>query len=291
MRLFPFLFCPFWVLLLSLISPLVFAAAQAESAPGFSSRMQALERSLHGTIGVSVLNTTNGKRLQYNGNRRFAMCSTYKWLLVAAVLYKSEKVAGLLNRKLDYQARDIVPGYSPMTRKHLAQGMTVAELSQAAVLSDNAAANLLLEQVIGSPSKLNVFVRQTGDHRFRLDRIEPAVNTAIPGDARDTTTPNAMTEDLTKIVLGDVLAKPQRAKLQSWLKANNTGDARIRAAAPQTWIIGDKTGTCAYGTTNDVGVIWPPHCSPIVISVFFTQSQKNAKPRDEVVAKIARLAL
>jgi beta-lactamase class A len=53
----------------------------------------------------------------------------------------------------------------------------------------------------------------------------------------------------------DVLAKPQKEMLISWLKANTTGDFRIRVGL----IVADKTGTGgAYGTTNDLGIIWPP---------------------------------
>lgn len=74
--------------------------------------------------------------------------------------------------------------------------MTVAELSAAAVqYSDNAAANLLLKE-LGGPAGLTAFMRSIGDTTFRLDRWELELNSAIPGDARDTSSPRAVTESL-----------------------------------------------------------------------------------------------
>ena len=126
---------------------------------------------------------------------------------------------------------------------------------------------------------------------YRLDRIEPELNTAIPGDLRDTTTPAAMGYSLQGLVLGDVLHFSQRQQLLSWLKNNKTGDARIRAGVPRGWLVGDKTGTGSYGTTNDIAIIWPPKQAPIIVVIYFTQHEKNAEPRDDIIASVTRLLL
>ena len=153
--------------------------------------------------------------------------------------------------------------------------MTISELSQAALdYSDNTAMNLLVAEV-GDTVKVTNYAKSIGDEKFRLDRMEPELNTAIPGDSRDTTTPLAMTVSLDKLVLGKSLESSSQAYLAKWLKANTTGDKRIRAGLPQGWIVGDKTGTGAYGTTNDIGVIWAAKCDPIVISIYYTQDQKE----------------
>ncbi len=78
----------------------------------------------------------------------------------------------------------------------------------------------------------------------------------------------------------------------SWLTTNTTGDARIRAGAPKGWLVADKTGTGgAYGTTNDLGIIWPPNCAPIIMAIYYTSADKNAITRDDIVAKVAQLTL
>lgn len=69
------------------------------------------------------------------------------------------------------------------------------------------------------------------------------------------------------------------------------GYARIRAGIPKDWIVGDKTGTGDYGTSNDIAIIWPPHCSPIILAIYFTQNKKDAALRENVVASATRLVI
>jgi len=57
--------------------------------------------------------------------------------------------------------------------------------------SDNTAANLLL-RTVGGPAAVTAYLRALGDPVTRLDRNEPALNEAKPGDVRDTTTPSAL---------------------------------------------------------------------------------------------------
>jgi beta-lactamase class A len=249
-----------------------------------------LEASADGRLGVFALNTADNTHLWYRARERFPMCSTNKIMGVAAILQNSVTDNKLLQQKITYQAQDLVT-YSPITKKHIADGMTVAELCTATMtLSDNSAINLLMQKM-GGLNAVNAFARSIGDNAFRLDRWEPELNSAIPGDLRDTSTPEAMGESLYQLTFGDILALPQQQQLQTWLKDNTTGDARIRAGAPTGWTVGDKTGTCAYGSTNDIGIIWPPGCSPIVIAIYFTQNEEDATPRDDVIAAATRLLI
>lgn len=77
----------------------------------------------------------------------------------------------------------------------------------------------------------------------------------------------------------------------SWLKNNKTGDARIRSGVLRGWLVGDKTGTGSYGTTNDIAIIWPPKQAPIIVVIYFTQHEKNALPQDQIIASVTRLLL
>ncbi len=169
--------------------------------------------------------------------------------------------------------------------------MSIAQLCAATVqYSDNTAANLLIKG-LGGLEAVNRFTQGIGDPAFRLDRREPDLNSAIPGDLRDTTTPAAMAASVKKIVLGEVLGASQREQLIVWLKGNTTGDASIRAGAPAGWIVGDKTGAGDYGTTNDVAVLWPPKGAPVVLAVYFTQPQQDAESRRDVLAAATRLVM
>ncbi len=251
---------------------------------------KALEKQYGGQLAISAIDTSNDHAVDYHADKRMPMCSTFKLMLVAAVLKKSVHEPRLLEKKIDYTQKDMVNAYSPYTQKNLGKGMSIKALCHAAMLSDNTAANLLLKE-LGGLDKLNQFAQSIGDTTFRLDRYEPYLNTAIPGDKRDTTTAKAMSQSLDKIVLGNVLPTMQRDLLIKWMQTNTTGDKRIKAGVNRSWIVGDKTGTGDYGTTNDIGVIWPNKCKPVVISVFYTQDKQDAKAQDVVIQKATSLAM
>ncbi|NBA93440.1 class A beta-lactamase [Pseudomonas sp. R5(2019)] len=254
----------------------------------FISRCAALEKQLNGRLGVFALDTGNDTQLGYRATERFAVCSTFKMMLAAAVLKFSERKPGVLQQRLRYSKSELV-SYSPVTERYIDEGMTVAELCAAAVqYSDNTAANLLIK-LLGGPSAVTEFARSIGDQAFRLDRWETELNTAIPGDPRDTSTPAAMGRSLQRLVLGNALEPAQAAQLQAWLRGNTTGDERIRAGVPSGWQVGDKTGTGDYASASDIGVVWPPQRAPIVVAIYTTQPEKDAKPRNDIIAEAARV--
>lgn len=185
------------------------------------------------------------------------------------------------------RAEEIVT-YSPATEKHVGQSMTLAEICEAAItLSDNTAGNLMLE-ALGGPDGFNAYARELGDTVTRLDRMELALNEATPGDPRDTTTPAAMVGDLKAVLLGEALSRESRNKLTAWLIGNETGDARLRAGLPETWRVGDKTGTCNARTANDVGIAWPPSGKPVLIAVYLAESDASPEAQNAAIADVAR---
>ena len=186
-----------------------------------------IEAKSGGRLGVAVLDTRDGSRTGHRADERFAMCSTFKLLAGAAVLARHDAGKEQLDRRIRYGAKDLVT-YSPVTEKHVATGMTLAELCDAAIaLSDNTAGNLLLA-ALGGPEGLTAFARTLGDGVTRLDRIEPALNEAAPGDPRDTTTPAAMAANIRALVLGDALSAPSREQLKAL--ADRQQDRRHGAA-------------------------------------------------------------
>jgi len=254
-------------------------------------RFEQLEASSGGRLGVAALNTADGSYVGYRESERFPMCSTFKLLVVALVLKRSMAERSLLDERVRYGDADLVAN-SPVTKRRVGEGMTIGELSAAALQhSDNTAAKLLLTAV-GGPEVLNQFALSIGDEWFDLLRGEPEVNASVPGDMRDTTTPRAMMLDVQKLLLADdVLGSQQREQLKAWMLGNVTGAARIRAAVPGSgWLVADKTGSGDYGTANDVAVVYPPSAAPFVVAVYFTGVMpKQTLPRDEVVVEAARI--
>jgi beta-lactamase class A len=217
------------------------------------------------------------------------MCSTFKFLAAAAVLKRVDEKKEKLERFVPYDAKDILE-YAPVTREHLkAGGMTLGALCEAAIeQSDNTAGNLLLN-AIGGPAGLTNFVRTLGDPVTRLDRIEPELNSAIPGDERDTTTPAAICSDMQRLLLSETLSEASRHRLEDWLHRNETGAPMIRAGVPKNWIVGDKTGRGANGATNDIAIIRPPGRAPILLAIYTVGSTATANDREGAIAEVAKI--
>jgi beta-lactamase class A len=248
-----------------------------------------LENESGGRLGVCVLQTATDVRHVYRGDERFPMCSTFKVLAAAAILARVDAGKEQLTRRITFEASALVVN-SPVTEKRVGgDGMTLAEICDAAVTrSDNTAGNLLLAG-IGGPSGLTAFARGLGDQVTRLDRDEPSLNQALPDDPRDTTTPNVMASNLRALILGTTaLSAASREQLTAWLIANKTGDTRLRAGFAKDWRIGDKTGAGERGTTNDVAVVWLPNAAPIVIAVYLTGATVSTAQQNATVASVAR---
>lgn len=263
-------------------------AAERSSMVSAHKQLEAIEKDLDGRLGVFALDTASGAQLAYRADERFPFCSTFKVIAASAILAKSVQVPGLLQQRIAYAKKELVT-YSPITEKHVDTGMTIAELCAAAIrYSDNTAANLMIAN-LGGTQAVTAFARSIGDDVFRLDRWETELNSAVPGDLRDTTTPQAMGNSLNRLALGDALPPEQRAQLCDWLLGNTTGATRIKAGIPSDWKIGDKTGTGDYGTANDVGVVWPVGRAPIIVAIYTTRNAKNAEPRADTIAAASRV--
>ncbi|MEU5698318.1 class A beta-lactamase [Streptomyces aurantiacus] len=251
-----------------------------------------LEHAHSARLGVFARNTVTGKAVRYRADETFPMCSVFKTLAAAAVLRDLDRRGEFLDLRIRYTDQDLTDaGGSPVTGlpENLANGMTVAALCHAAVTrSDNAAANLLLRE-LGGPTAITRFCRSIGDTTTRLDRWEPALNSAEPWRTTDLTSPAAIGRTYAKLVLGDALVPRDRRQLTEWLLANTTSTDRFRAGLPADWALGDKTGTGEYGTTNDVGIAWTPERSPVVLAVLSTTSDPDAPMDNALVAEAAEL--
>lgn len=248
-----------------------------------------LETQFHAQLGLYAIDTGTGRSITYQADQRFAFCSTIKAFAASVLLQRDTDQQ--LGQVITYSKSDLVD-YSPITSQHVATGMTLTSVLAAALeVSDNTALNLMLNQ-IGGPAALQAALRGLGDATTNVDRTEPTVNSATPGDPRDTSTARALATDLRTFVLGDALSTSRRAQLVAWLKANTTGGPYIRAAVPAGWQVGDKTGNGDYGTRNDMAVLWPPTGAPIVIAVLSNRGDdQNATSDDALLADAAKVAL
>lgn len=260
------------------------------SGPSSGARsLREIEKSVGGRVGVFALDTGTGRQLASRPDERFAMCSTFKWVLAAAVLARVDRGALSLEDRVAYGPGDLIE-HAPVTRAHVTEGaLTVGSLAEAAVtVSDNTAANLLLTTVDG-PAGLTRFIRAHGDDVTRLDRNEPTLNENAPGDRRDTTSPRAMASLMRQLLVGDRLSAASRERLLGWLRACETGKDRLRAGLPPGWTVADKTGSGERGSVNDVAIVWPPGRPPILIAAYLSDGDAGVETLARAHAEIGRL--
>ncbi|MFS1298145.1 class A beta-lactamase [Streptosporangium longisporum] len=254
-----------------------------------SRELRGLERSFRGRIGAYALDTATGRTVTYRAGERFPMLSTFKAPLCANVLHRARtSEPGLMNRVVRWTAADMTPN-SPVTGKHLKDGLTVARLCEAAMnQSDGTASNLLLT-LVGGPAGLTRYFRGLKDPVSRMDRRHPGLNDWTPKEKHDTTTPEAIGRDLRVLTTGRALHAKDRERFVAWLLANRTGDERIRAGLPGTWTVGDKTGTNSdgFGGGNDIAVIWPARGAAPVIMAIYTNRTPGLPTDDPTIAKTA----
>lgn len=262
-------------------------AASAHGLGSAGTRLAALERHHGGRLGVAILDTGGGRRAAYRDDERFLLCSTFKLLLVAAVLSRVDHGAAKLEQRIVF-GKEAVLDWAPVTSRHVgAPGLTIAELCSAALtLSDNTAANLLLQE-IGGPAQVTRYARGLGDPVTRLDRAEPTLNRR-DGD-KDTTTPAWMLRDMQAVLLGNALSGTSRRQLLDWLLHNGTGAETLRAGLPKGWQIADKTGS-GNTANNDIAIIWPRRRAPLLVTAYYDNPRRDAAARKRVLAEVGRIA-
>lgn len=264
----------------------VVRARARPASSGAGAQLAMLERRSGGKLGVAILDTGSGRQATYRADERFLLCSTFKLLLAAAVLKRVDDGTGHLDRRVVF-GKDVLLEWAPVTSKHVGSpGMTVAALCEAAItLSDNTAANLLLQE-IGGPQAVTAYLRRLGDPLTRLDRTETRLN-RWHGDW-DTTTPQAMLTDMHKLLLGDALSPASRTQLTNWLRACQTGGTSLRAGLPATWQEGDKTGS-GDTASNDAAILWPPGRKPLLVAAYYDNPKVSTDARHAVLADVGQV--
>ena len=262
-------------------------------SPAPQTSLASIEAETGGRLGVSVIAPDGASLLGYRADERFAMCSTFKTLLAALVLEGVQQGSYSLDQTISFTRADLV-SYSPYVERFADVGkVSVGGAAGAAVsLSDNSAANLLYG-LIGGPGTLYQWLRTTGDTMTWPSRMEPELNENRPGDRRDTTTPEAMAQSVHGLLTGDRLTESSKTQLEAWLRASETGKARIRAGLPAGWTVGDKTGTCGGDNPsfNDVAVVRPTvQSGPYLISVYLDRPTVAPAAADAAIAQVAAIA-
>ncbi|SIR66431.1 class A beta-lactamase [Williamsia sterculiae] len=241
-------------------------------------------------IGVHAVDLASGVTADVHSGNRFPILSMFKVYAAAAILRDARAGKLSLQTPVRITRADIVSN-APVTSAHVNGTLTMAEIAQAALQhSDNTAGNLMLRQ-LGGPAAVNALARSVGDTDTDLERWETALNDAVPGDVRDTTTPRAVATGFRSLLAGDGLQQQDRDTLVGWMRGSATSAQRFRAQLPAGWTTADKTGSGEFGTTDDGGLLLGPGGRRILL-VVQTRSgtdDPNSNGYGDLVAEVARL--
>jgi beta-lactamase class A len=257
------------------------------SANGITNKIKEIEVQLNVHIGVSIYDIEADQLWNYNGNDRFPLMSTFKTLACAKLLLDVEKGTQSFSTSVVVQPSSLIT-WSPVTEKLLGKKISLKQACAATMtMSDNTAANIVLSGING-PSALTKFMRYLGDEVTRLDRNEPDLGEALKGDERDTTTPNAMVMSLNKLLFGSVLSQASKDQLKQWMMGNKVSDSLLRSVLPEGWLIADRSGAGGYGSRGITAVTWSAQRSPIIMSIYLTQTDASFAQRNDAIVKIGK---
>lgn len=250
-----------------------------------SKEIKKVEDNLDVRVGVSVYNTEDETIWNYNGDVRFPLMSTFKTLASAKVLYDVDHKTQSLETNINITQGEIL-SYAPVTKNFVGKKFILEDACSAAMLtSDNTAANIMLES-IGGPQELTKFLRSIGDNVTRLDRNEPTLNEALDGEIRDTTTPNAIVKTLNELLYGDTLSNVSEEQLKKWMMDNKVSDSLLRSVLPKGASIADRSGAGGYGSRGITASVWSESYSPVIISIYLTQTEASFDSRNKAIAQI-----
>lgn len=252
--------------------------------------IQKENRELDGTLGVAILDLTDGRVLELNSSHVFATASSIK-VAILAELYRQQQQSeqgmsgkAKLGDLYTVDARDLVdgsaimagltPGVTRVTNRDLATFMVA--------VSDNSATNVLIERV--GMQNVNALLDSLGLRESRLQRKMMDVKAAKEG-RENVSTPREMMTLLASLYRNKVLNPSLTEDFFRLLGIPKESD--IPRYIPEDVVCANKPGQLA-GVRNDVGIVFVPG-RPFVIAVM-TAYLKQEREGDDAIARIAGAA-
>ena len=252
--------------------------------------VQQVNRELNGTMGVAILDLTDGRTLLLNPDAVFAQASCIK-VTVLAELYRQDQLAeqgtpgkARLTDMYTMDSSDLVadsaimagltPGMTKLTNRDLATFMVA--------VSDNSATNVLIDRV--GMANVNAMLDSLSLTHTRLQRKMMDVKAAQAG-RENLSTPREMMTFFADLYQGKLLNQTITNNYFKELSTKKSSD--IPRFLPEDLMIANKPGELA-GVRNDIGVVFVPN-RPFVI-VVMTAYLQHERDGNDAIAKIAKAA-
>ncbi len=308
---------------IAFLASTILAAPPESGLATAQTEIQRIATAAAGEVGVAAWRLDGrGPRLLLNANEAFPMASTFKVAVAGAVLGKVDAGTITLETMVPVDnARYVESDVIANALIHPGVNLSIHNLLELMLTHSDNTATDVLSTIAGGPAAVTAWVRGQGITGLRVDRDTAGIvrdffglpegkfsealaiarktdtkldersshpNAAFDSDPRDSSTPNAMAELLTKIFTGHALSPASTKEIIGTMERCHTGDDRLRARLPATTTVADKTGTLG-GSVNDVGVITLPNGKgQVVCAVFIKKSELPFAAREKVIADIAR---
>ncbi|MFQ1702098.1 class A beta-lactamase [Loktanella agnita] len=265
------------------------AAAQTAEQQALTATVARLESTMHARIGVFIKHAGTDWQWGHRETERFLMASTFKSLLCGAVLDRVDHGTLSLDESLLVRPEEI-HGHAPVTRDQTGEPLSIGTLCRATLdMSDNGAANLLIDR-LGGTAEVTAYMRRIGDTVTRLDRKEPDLNSFVPGDPRDTTSPVAMATSWETMLTGDVLSHESRAHLANWMGDGGVTAALIRPHVPAGWHVSDKSGG-GDNTRSLVAMLTSENGSRYFVALYVSDTLVDWDTRNAAISELGAAAV
>jgi beta-lactamase class A len=249
-----------------------------------------------GRVGVSAVLLESGEHIAFHANEPFFMASVAKFPLALRVLALVDEGKLGLDHKVRVEATDRSPGARPLDG-HFKAGasFTIQELIEYMIEnSDNTACDILY-RISGGPPAVQSHLRTLGINGIRVDRTERETDAdyrkshaQFEKDDRDTSTPDAMSELLSKFERGETLKPATTAFLRDSMERSRVAPHRLKGLLPRATVVAHKTGTWRDSAMNDVGIITLPGGSRRIAIAILTGRPKPGADVEHVIAEIGR---
>ena len=278
-----------WLIIFSAVASTAFAQPGDDALwQKLDAQVNATVKKFDGTMGVAIVDLTDGRAILKNADRVFPTASSIK-IAVLLELYHQEQQARegsqgkvRLNDVYDVDPKVLVdfssimqgltPGVTKVTNHDLAQFMIA--------VSDNTAANVLIDRV--GMENVNATLRSLGLTKTLLRRHMMDFEAAKRGN-ENVSTPREMARSLELIYEGKALNKELTAEFIKQL--STLKESELQHDMPEGVQVANKPGNLK-GVRTDSGIVFAKN-RPFVISVM----TEDAKNEHVASARICELAL
>ena len=300
------------------------ASRVAATDSALTNQLEQIARPSQGKIGIAFRIIETGQAYALRGGDAFPMASVYKFPIALAVLARVDDGQLRLSDSIALTARDLSLDRSPIADHfpEAGQSLTLSELIADMIIdSDNTACDVLLKQ-LGGPSAVMANLVRLGVTGLRVDRDELSIaadllNAARPGaldhpdrkaiakledsltmveeearnrayasDRRDTATPSALVDLLTRFQLERTLSHASTTFLRALM--DRARPLRLAKDLPPNTASFHKTGT-GWGSANDVSVITLPDGRHLAVAVLIKEiPHLTLESADTLIAQAGR---